>query len=148
LSAQHFTLRNRSRSTGIVGHDRRNTQTAVDALVSMILGILAWSLTSFCFVLLLRHLGVSLPIMSALAIYPLAMLAGAASMLPGGVGTTEVTLVALLSLFNVPLETATLAAIGIRFASMWFSVLCGLVAMSSIELFFYRSASVRVSKDC
>jgi hypothetical protein len=25
LSAQHFTLRNRSRSTGIVGHDRRNT---------------------------------------------------------------------------------------------------------------------------
>jgi uncharacterized membrane protein YbhN (UPF0104 family) len=55
-------------------------------------------------------------------------------MLPGGVGTTEVTLVALLSLFNVPLGTATLAAIGIRFTSMWFAVLCGLCAMAACEI--------------
>lgn len=107
--------------------------TAGDSLVSMILGILAWSLTSYCFVLLLRYLGVSLPTMSAMAIYPLAMLAGAASMLPGGVGTTEVTLVALLSLFDVPVGISALAAIGIRFASMWFAVLCGFVALISLE---------------
>jgi hypothetical protein len=58
--------------------------TPLDVLVSMVLGVLAWSLTSFSFVWLLNHLGVSIPILSALAIYPLSMLAGAASMLPGG----------------------------------------------------------------
>jgi uncharacterized membrane protein YbhN (UPF0104 family) len=56
-------------------------------------------------------------------------------MVPGGVGSTEVTLVALLALFDVPLGTAALAAIGIRFASMWFAVLCGLCAMGVLEVF-------------
>lgn len=108
--------------------------TPLDVLVSMVLGVIAWSLTSFCFVWLLSHLGVTIPTLSALAIYPLAMLTGAASMLPGGIGSTEVTLVVLLSLFDVPLETATLAAVGIRFASMWFAVLCGLCALGALEI--------------
>jgi len=113
--------------------------TPLDILVSMISGLLAWSLTAFSFVWLLNHLGVSIPILSALAIYPLAMLAGAASMLPGGVGSTEVTIVALLSLFDVPPGTATLAAVGIRFSSMWFAVLCGFFALSTLELLFCRT---------
>ena len=112
--------------------------TPLDVLVSIVLGLLAWGLTSLSFVWLLDHLGVSIPILSALAIYPLSMLAGAASMLPGGVGSTEVTIVALLSLFAVPLGTATLAAIGIRFSSMWFAVLCGFVALSTLELRYRR----------
>lgn len=118
----------------------------LDILVSMILGLLAWSLTSFSFVLLLSYLGVSIPILSSLAIYPLSMLAGAASMLPGGVGSTEITIVALLSFFNVPLETATLAAIGIRFSSMWFAVFCGFIALSILELCCGRGYMVRFSK--
>lgn len=119
--------------------------TPLDILVSIILGILAWSLTSFSFVWLLSHLDVSIPILSALAIYPLSMLTGAASMLPGGVGSTEVTMVALLSLFDVPLGTATLAAVGIRFSSMWFAVLCGFFALSTLELCFHRNDMMPVS---
>jgi uncharacterized protein (TIRG00374 family) len=113
--------------------------TPLDVLVSMVLGVLAWSLTSFSFVWLLNHLGVSIPSLSALAIYPLAMLAGAASMLPGGVGSTEVAIVALLSFFDVPLGIATLAAVGIRFSSIWFAVLCGFLALSALELRFCRT---------
>jgi len=107
--------------------------TPLDVLLSMALGLLAWIVTSFSFVLLLNYLGVSIPILSSLAIYPLSMLAGAASMMPGGLGSTEITIVALLSYFNVPIATATLAAIGIRFSSMWFSVICGLIAMGILE---------------
>lgn len=109
--------------------------TPLDFMVSMVLGVLAWSITSFSFVWLLIHLGISIPVFSALAIYPLAMLAGAASMLPGGIGSTEATLVVLLSFFDVPLETAALAAIGIRIASMWFAMLCGLFAVGALEIF-------------
>ena len=115
--------------------------TPSDVLVSLVLGVIAWCITSFSFVLLLNHLGVSIPTFSALAVYPLAMLAGAASMLPGGVGSTEVTIVALLSLFDVPVGIATLAAIGIRFSSLWFAVLCGFIALGALE-FHYRKFNI------
>ena len=110
----------------------------LDIMVSLALGILAWSITSFSFLCLLNHMGVTIPAISALAIYPLSMLAGAASMLPGGLGSTEMTIVALLSLFDVPLGTATLAAVGIRFSSMWFAMLCGFFALSILELYIRR----------
>ncbi len=61
------------------------------------------------------------------------MLAGAASMMPGGVGSTEVTIVALLAVFGVSTGQATLAAVGIRFATLWFAVLCGLAACGVLE---------------
>lgn len=124
----------------------RTWATPLDVIVSMFLGVLAWSLTAFSFVWVLNHLGVSIPTLPALAIYPLAMLAGAASMLPGGVGSTEATIVALLTLFEVPPGTAMLAAVGIRFSSMWFAVLCGFVAMIALELQAYGSDRMKLLK--
>ena len=111
----------------------RTWATPVDVLLSLGLGMIAWSLTSLCFVFLLRALDVPIPLPSAMAIYPLAMLAGAASMLPGGIGSTEVAIVALLSLFNLAPATATLAAVGIRIATMWFAVFCGFFAVGLLE---------------
>jgi uncharacterized protein (TIRG00374 family) len=81
-----------------------------------------------------------------MAVYPLSMLAGAASMLPGGVGSTEATIVGLLSLFDVPLGVAALAAIGIRFSSMWFAVLCGFIALSILEYRFRRADKMWISE--
>ncbi len=107
--------------------------TLPDAAVCLVTGLAAWSLTAGAFVLLLHHLNVSLPPLVAFAAYPLAMLAGAASMLPGGIGSTEATLVALLSWSAVPLATAALAAIGIRLATLWFAILCGLMAVATLE---------------
>ena len=120
--------------------------TPLDVFVSLILGIVAWGITSFSFVLLLSHLGVLIPVSSALAIYPLAMLAGAASMLPGGIGSTEATIVVLLSLFRISLGIATLAAIAIRFASLWFAVLCGFIALGTLEYLSYSNGKVCTEK--
>lgn len=108
--------------------------TPVDVIVSLALGFAAWSLTSLSFVYLLSHLDIALPVPTAVATYPLAMLAGAASMLPGGVGSTEVTIVALLAIYGVPLGVATSAAVGIRFATLWFSVGCGLLSLCILEV--------------
>lgn len=107
--------------------------TPLDLLVSLAIGLLAWSITSMGLVLLLSFLGFGLPVSTAIAIYPLAMLAGAASMLPGGIGSTEATLVFLLSQHDVTLPAATLAAVCIRFTSMWFAVFCGLLAMGLVS---------------
>lgn len=103
--------------------------TPLDILVSLLLGMAAWGLTAFAFVFLLGHLDISLPLLTSLAIYPTAMLAGAASMLPGGLGSTEATVIALLAGMGVTLSQAAIAAIGIRIATLWFAMFLGLFAM-------------------
>jgi len=124
----------------------RTWATPLDGLLALGSGILAWGLASFSFVWLLARLGESIPAISALAIYPLAMLAGAASMIPGGIGSTEVTIVALLSLLNVALGTATLAAVGIRLSSLWFAILCGFVSLCILEFRFRRYSTKGLAK--
>lgn len=117
--------------------------TPLDFLVSFIFSLVACGLTAYSFVLVLIHLGVLIPTLSAFSIYPLSMLAGAASMLPGGVGSTEVTIVGMLLMFDVPLGTAALAAVGIRFSTMWFATLCGFFALFTLEFLFPRVNLIR-----
>lgn len=105
----------------------------LDAAVALSLGVFAWGSIAFSFVWLLAQLNIAIPVLSALTIYPLAMLVGAASMLPGGLGSTEITIVALLAVFNVPLELGALAAIAIRFSTLWFAVVCGFLSVGVLE---------------
>lgn len=112
----------------------------LDALVAGGLGLIAWFLTSLAFVFLLARLNIDLPTLTAVSIYPLSMLAGAASMLPGGMGSTEAAIVAILSFHGSSLGEATLAAIGIRLATLWLSVICGFSAVAVLESSHVKSS--------
>jgi uncharacterized protein (TIRG00374 family) len=105
----------------------------LDMVVVFITGFLAWGIISVAFIILLTALDIEIPMMIAVAIYPLSMLVGAASMLPGGMGTTEAAITAMLLLFDVSIDIAILAAVGIRIATIWFAILCGLTAMLLLE---------------
>ena len=122
VSMQIRTLRNGLMGCGV-------WMNLLDLAVGLGVGLLAWSITALGFVLMIEYLGVALPFGTGIAIYPLAMLAGAASMLSGGIGTTEAAIVLLLSHHRVPLSTATLAAVCIRLTSRWFAVACGMAAI-------------------
>jgi uncharacterized protein (TIRG00374 family) len=111
----------------------------LDLVVSVLCGLLAWMLTSYSFMWLLSDLGVSIQPLEAFTIYPLAMLAGAASMLPGGVGSTELTIVFLLTMYGVSTGLATIAAIGIRFVTIWFAVLTGFICLGILEIWISKS---------
>jgi uncharacterized protein (TIRG00374 family) len=108
--------------------------TPLDLLVSITFGLIAWTLTSYGFMWLLCELGLSIQPLGAFTIYPLAMLAGAASMLPGGVGSTELAIVLLLGVYGVSASIATIAAIGIRFTTIWFAVLTGFICVGILEV--------------
>jgi uncharacterized membrane protein YbhN (UPF0104 family) len=110
-------------------------------LVSFLLGVGAWSITAFAFVYLLDALKLHMPMLAAFSAYPLAMLAGAASMLPGGVGSTEAAIVVQLQWHGVPATTALLAAVVVRMGTMWFSVVCGLVAVLIQEIQWTRQVA-------
>lgn len=109
-------------------------------VISLMIGVAAWSLTSFAFVYLLDRLDIKMPWLAALSTYPMAMLAGAASMLPGGVGSTEAAIVLQLKWHGVDTSVAVLVAVVIRLGTMWFSVFCGFIAILIQEIQFARKA--------
>lgn len=67
-----------------------------------------------------------------LFVYGFAMLAGALSFLPGGLGGTEATMTGLLVLKGMALPQAVAATVIIRLATLWFAVMLGLVALLSL----------------
>ena len=97
------------------------------------IGVLGWALEGTAFYLLLGWLDAPLPLWTAMAIFLIAVLSGALSGLPGGLGGTEASAVALLVLQDVPLETAILATIIIRVTTLWFAVLIGLIVFPIAE---------------
>jgi len=103
-------------------------------LQSAAYGAAAWLLTAAAFAWLCHALGIALGWQHALAIYPLAMLVGALSFVPGGVGTTEAAIVLMLTSVGSGLDVAVAAAIGIRLASLWLAVVVGMAAMARLEM--------------
>ncbi|MGM8227437.1 lysylphosphatidylglycerol synthase transmembrane domain-containing protein [Cellvibrio sp. ARAG 10.3] len=108
--------------------------TFKDLAVSLILGATAWLIVSLSFVWLLNHIGEGLPIYTAISIYPVAMLVGALSMLPGGIGTTEAAITFQLVFYGVSTVMAGLLAICIRISTLWFAIICGMLSLIALEL--------------
>ncbi|MDO4231464.1 MAG: lysylphosphatidylglycerol synthase transmembrane domain-containing protein [Lautropia sp.] len=116
----------------------RSLLTPANLLIGLGAGIAAWLVSALAFAWLLAQLGLAMPASVAIPMYPLAMLVGAASMIPGGLGSTEATLTTLLLAEGAPLQAAALAVIGIRLAFLWFSIAVGFVAFGVLE---WRGAS-------
>lgn len=95
----------------------------------MILGVLAWGIQGVALYYILQKLNFNIDLVTSLFIYGFSLLVGAITLLPGGLGGTEVTMLKLLTLQNVPASEAVAATLIIRLATLWFSVLLGLLAL-------------------
>lgn len=103
-----------------------------------ICGMIGWTAEGYAFYLLLNWLGADMTMPTALAIFFFAMLSGSATGLPGGIGGAEAAMIALLTLFNVPLEIALPATAIIRITTLWFAIIVGVVAFPFAERFSLR----------
>jgi uncharacterized protein (TIRG00374 family) len=99
-------------------------------VAGLALGVLAWSVESWGFDILLRALGYPLPLATAFSIYAFSMLTGGISFLPGGLGGSEAAMIILLRLVGVPLSVAVAGTLLIRLTTLWFAVLLGIIALS------------------
>jgi uncharacterized membrane protein YbhN (UPF0104 family) len=95
------------------------------------LSLVAWSAEALAFHWVLRWLGADFSMTFAFFVYALAMLAGAISFLPGGLGGTEAVMVGLLTWQGLALPQAVAATVLIRLATLWFAVGLGIVALLS-----------------
>ncbi len=110
----------------------RALQTLADpkvVLAALALGAIGWSSEGMSFYVLLHALGVSLGPAASVFIFAFAIMVGAISVLPGGLGSTEATMIGLLSLQGVPFETAVVATGVVRVTTLWFAVGLGLLAL-------------------
>lgn len=107
--------------------DARSLGTGVAA------GLLAWSLTSLVFMGVCIGFGVNIDPFLAFGIYPLAMLVGALSFVPGGVGTTELAIVLMLNHLGVGKGDAIAVAVGTRLVTLWFATGVGAGAVLLLE---------------
>jgi glycosyltransferase 2 family protein len=93
-----------------------------------LLGVLAWFAECAALYLVLGGLGSwTLTLYAATFVYALSTLAGALSLLPGGLGVTELGMTALLVLFGVARETAVAAVVIVRLCTLWFAAGLGVV---------------------
>jgi uncharacterized protein (TIRG00374 family) len=97
---------------------------------ALALGTLGWCAEAASFALLLHALHATINPLAAAFIFAFGMIVGAISILPGGLGSTEATMVGLLATQAVAFPTALVATAIIRLTTLWFAVALGLLALS------------------
>jgi uncharacterized protein (TIRG00374 family) len=101
----------------------------------ILLGLVAWGAEGVGLWLIVQALGIEIGMWTAVGIYATATLAGALSFLPGGLGSTEVVMTALLVSGGASVQAAVSATLICRLATLWFAVAIGAVAWLGIAAF-------------
>ena len=102
---------------------------ALQPLVWFALSLVAWMAQGLAVWLLCLQLGVDLSWLTATGFYALAMVAGALSALPAGLGGMEVVLTGLLVAHGVVPATALTLTVLARLLTLWLAVAIGVVAL-------------------
>lgn len=103
-------------------------------LLTMIsLSVFSWFFECFAFYLILINFDLQVTVLFASFVYSLSTIAGAVSMLPGGLGVTEGSLSLILISSGISAEYAIATTIIIRVVTLWFAVLLG-----SAFLFYFQ----------
>ena len=93
------------------------------------LTLLAWAAQGLALWLVCRELGWTIDPLLATGFYALAMVGGALSMLPAGLGGTEALLTGLLLLHGAGLATALAITVLARLLTLWLAVALGALAL-------------------
>jgi uncharacterized protein (TIRG00374 family) len=95
------------------------------------IALAAWSCEALAFHYLIGRLGIHSSLLISFSVYGLSTLAGALSMLPGGLGSVEVVMAFLLTRLAAPTAAATVAVVIFRLCTLWLFSLIGAVCMAA-----------------
>jgi uncharacterized protein (TIRG00374 family) len=107
------------------------------------LSVVSWFFECLALWLVLWGLEVPISLRAACFLYAFASLAGAVSMLPGGLGVAEGSLTALLVGLGTPLPSAAAATLLVRAATLWLAVGLG---FATLLLAFRGQPAVRATE--
>lgn len=101
--------------------------------MGLAIGVVSWSAEGIGLWWLLQTLGYSVDLQSAVFVFAFAMLIGSMSFMPGGLGTSEAAMIALLVMNGVPEAGAVTATLICRLATLWFAVALGAGFMTRVR---------------
>ena len=110
------------------------------------LSLLAWLSEGVAVALVLWSLGGAFEVMTGVFVHSIALLAGALTFLPGGIGGAEAAATFLLVQLGWSLELAVTAAILIRLTTFWLALLLGSVTWGAAAL-AHRRAGAEAGKE-
>ncbi|OPY25373.1 MAG: hypothetical protein A4E27_00952 [Methanobacterium sp. PtaU1.Bin242] len=90
-----------------------------------VLSVAAWFLECLAIFLVIYGFGQSLSLVLSTFVFSFASLAGAVSLIPGGLGVAEATLSGLLVFFGLSSSIAVGAALIMRFGTLWYGAILG-----------------------
>ncbi|WP_311222237.1 MULTISPECIES: lysylphosphatidylglycerol synthase transmembrane domain-containing protein [unclassified Acidovorax] len=106
------------------------------------LGVTAWGLEVIGLTLVLGIMDFSQPLINVAGIYGAAMLFGALSFVPGGVGTAEAVMIIGLTALGCDMSTAVAATLICRASTLWFAVVTGAVSLVVLSVMGYRTKKI------
>lgn len=113
-------------------HSAGQLMTLQSLLFTVIISIVSWSFESVAFYYVFVGLGYKVSLVVATFTLAFSSIIGSISMLPGGLGAAEGSIMGLLvKVAGVPQNIAAVATILIRFCTLWFGVTIGLLAIVS-----------------
>lgn len=99
----------------------------------LLLSLVAWGAEGVAFYLILHFMELPGSVIAGVAIYSIAVLAGALTFLPGGLGGTEAIMILLLvSLGGTPADAGAVTIV-CRLTTLWFAVVLGLFALPIVH---------------
>lgn len=102
-------------------------------ITASVLSCIAWSAEALAFYWVLSWMGADISLPFAVFVYAIAMLAGALSFMPGGLGGAEAVMIALLIWAGMPNPDAVAATVLIRLATLWFAMGVGAVCLPLVN---------------
>lgn len=99
-----------------------------------VIALLAWGAEGIG-LMVIGAISPSVPIAwtTATGIYSVAIIVGALSFLPGGLGSTEPVMIALLAAHGYPMPDAILLTLVCRLLTLWFAVVIGWFAVAALR---------------
>jgi uncharacterized protein (TIRG00374 family) len=100
------------------------------------LGIVSWTLEGLSLFLILNKISsIKITFWGATLAHTSAGLFGALSMLPGGLGTTEIGLISLITMQGINLNISALVTVIIRLITLWYATLLGFICLLIRRIF-------------
>lgn len=96
---------------------------------AIVISTISWFFECVAMWYVLKGFGYDLSILSATFVFAFSSMAGAVSMLPGGLGVAEGSIVGILYTMGAPKAIAVGSALVIRFCTLWFGVLIGAISL-------------------
>ncbi|MGC8659322.1 MAG: lysylphosphatidylglycerol synthase transmembrane domain-containing protein [Desulfomonilaceae bacterium] len=95
-------------------------------IIGLIVSVVAWAMEAFSMFIVMKGFGLNGTLTEANFVYCFSTILGALSMLPGGIGGTEASMIGLFAYLGISYSAGLPAVILIRLCTLWYAVFAGM----------------------